>query len=303
MMGGDYSDLYNGSIPEALTVRNHWICWREERRNGKATKVPVDPATGGYASIRDPDTWDSFTAARDGIEDVDAEGIGYVFTKEDDFVGVDLDGCRDPETGEIAAWAQDIIDRLDSYTEVSPSGTGYHVIVQGTLPDGRRRHGDVEIYEDGRFFTMTGNHLEDSPTTVTDRSAELVKVYHEYVDDTGDGSSDSTRSRSLQYGDPGGTDDQALIEQACTAANGDKFEQLWNGDTTGYESHSEADMALCCYLAFWTGGNTSRMDDLFRQSDIMREKWDAVHYADGSTYGEKTIERAIDLTSDRYDRR
>jgi primase-polymerase (primpol)-like protein len=94
--------------------------------------------------------------------------------------------------------------------------------------------------------------------------------------------------------------DQELIQQACNAANGETFEQLWNGDTTGYESHSEADMALCCYLAFWTGGNTSYMDDLFRQSGLMRDKWDTVHYADGSTYGEKTIERAVLLTNDFY---
>jgi len=293
-------NLPYASLPDTLITRDQWICWREETRYGKATKIPVDPVTGSYASTRDPETWDSFTAARDGIEDVDAEGIGYVFTKEDDFVGVDLDGCRDPETGEIAAWAQDIIDRLDSYTEVSPSGTGYHVIVQGTLPEGRRRHREVEMYEDGRFFTMTGNHLDDSPTTVTDRSAELVEVYREYVGDIGDGSSDGAKSRSPQHGGPGETDDQELIEQACTAANGEKFEQLWNGDTSGYESHSEADMALCCYLAFWTGGNLSRMDDLFRQSGLMRDKWDTVHYADGSTYGEKTIERAVTITNDFY---
>lgn len=289
-------------IPADLMKHEKWVWWREEMRDGKVTKIPIDPATGGYASTRDPETWESFTAARNGVEDVDAEGIGYVFTEDDDFVGVDLDGCRDPATGETATWAQDIIDRLDSYTEISPSGTGYHVIIQGTLPDGRRRHNGVEMYEDGRFFTMTGNLLKDSPTTVTDRSAELVDVYREYLHDPGKPSSDGARSRSPQYGGPGEPDDQALIEQACTAANGDKFDRLWNGDTTGYESHSEADMALCCYLAFWTGGNPSRMDDLFRKSGLMRDKWDTVHYADGSTYGEKTIDRAIDLTSDRYDR-
>lgn len=223
-----------------------------------------------------------------------------MFTEEDSFVGVDLDGCRDPETGKTAAWAQDIIDRLDSYTEVSPSRTGYHVIARGSLPEGRRRNGAIEMYEEGRFFTVTGNHVDGTPIAVPDRSTEVAEVYREYLEDPEESCRDRPSSRSSASGGSGVAADQELIEQACNAANGDIFEQLWNGDATGYESHSEADMALCCYLAFWTGGNTSRMDDLFRQSGLMREKWDTVHYADGSTYGEKTIERAVALTDDFY---
>jgi len=96
-------------------------------------------------------------------------------------------------------------------------------------------------------------------------------------------------------------DDDDLLEKARTASNGEKFEQLWNGNTVGYDSHSEADMALCCLLAFWTGGDPMQMDHLFRQSGLHREKWDEVHYADGSTYGKKTIERAIATTSEFYD--
>jgi len=92
-----------------------------------------------------------------------------------------------------------------------------------------------------------------------------------------------------------------LIEKARNASNGEKFERLWNGNTVGYDSQSEADMALCCLLAFWTGGDQTQMEHLFRQSGLLREKWDEVHYADGSTYGEKTIERAIAITSEFYD--
>ena len=85
------------------------------------------------------------------------------------------------------------------------------------------------------------------------------------------------------------------------ASNGAKFERLWKGNTGGYDSQSEADMALCNLLAFWTGGDQTRIDELFRQSGLLREKWDEVHYADGSTYGEKTIERAVQNTSAFYD--
>jgi len=91
------------------------------------------------------------------------------------------------------------------------------------------------------------------------------------------------------------------LEKARNASNGEKFQRLWNGQTRGYESHSEADLALCSLLAFWTGGDRSRIDRLFRQSGLMREKWDEVHYADGSRYGEKTIERAIAGVSEYYD--
>jgi primase-polymerase (primpol)-like protein len=96
-------------------------------------------------------------------------------------------------------------------------------------------------------------------------------------------------------------EDGDLLQKAKTAANGEKFEQLWRGSTSGYESHSEADMALCSLLAFWTGGDERQVDRLFRDSGLMREKWDEVHFADGSTYGEKTIERAIAGTSEFYE--
>ena len=96
-------------------------------------------------------------------------------------------------------------------------------------------------------------------------------------------------------------EDEDLLEKATSASNGEKFERLWNGNTAGYDSQSEADMALCCLLAFWTGGDRTQMDQLFRQSGLLREKCDEVHYADGSTYGEKTIERAITTTSEFYD--
>jgi primase-polymerase (primpol)-like protein len=96
-------------------------------------------------------------------------------------------------------------------------------------------------------------------------------------------------------------DDGVVVEKARSAANGAKFGALYRGSTSGYESQSEADMALCSLLAFWTGGDARQMDRLFRASGLMRGKWDEQHYADGSTYGEKTIERAIAGTSEFYE--
>ena len=298
------------TIPETLHERDQWVCWREEERDGKPTKIPVTPGAGGFASSTESETWASFEAALEYTETEHADGVGFVFTDDDPIVGVDLDDCRDPETGDVDDAALDIIKRLDSYTEVSPSGTGYHVLIRGELPEGRNRRGSVELYDTARFFTVTGDHVERTPTRVARRQDALVAIHREYVQDT----ERDTASESEHHG---GADDESpttdaadvdvdlededLLEKARNASNGEKFERLWNGNTVGYDSQSEADMALCCLLAFWTGGDRTQMDHLFRQSGLLREKWDEVHYADGSTYGEKTIERAIATTSEFYD--
>lgn len=290
------------SLPATLLEREQWVCWRETDRDGKPTKVPVTPGTGAFASTTDPETWGGFEAALAYAEEPNVDGIGFVFTADDPLVGLDLDDCRDPETNALDDRARDIVDRLDSYTEVSPSGTGVHVLLTGSLPEGRNRRGDVELYETARFFTVTGNHIAETPTHVAIRQDALTAIHREYVQPSSDARSDSESTQSGHDEDTTlDLSDDELLSKALNASNGAKFERLWNGDTTGYDSHSEADMALCCLLAFWTGGDRTRMDRLFRRSDLDRPKWDDVHYADGSTYGEKTIERAIETTSEYYD--
>jgi len=302
-------------IPGSLCEYDQWVCWREQTRGEKQTKVPVNPHTGRFASATDEETWGSFETAREYAVDGSAEGLGFVFCDDDPFVGVDLDDARDPETGTPTDWATDIIDSLNSFTEISPSGTGYHVLIEGDLPPGRNRRGDVELYETARFFTVTANHVETTPAEILERTDALAGVYADHVaeeetlekekstdlddgdreldvDELSDDEDSSTTNESLS--------DEELLVRARAASNSAKFEQLWRGDTHGYDSQSEADMALACLLAFWTGGDTHRMDRLFRRSGLMREKWDAVHYADGSTYGETTIERACNVTSEYF---
>jgi primase-polymerase (primpol)-like protein len=294
-------------LPEALTTREQWLCWRSETRDGKPTKIPIDPTTGAYASTTDPSTWSDFETARDRAATTsDIAGLGFVFTDEDPIVGVDLDDCRIPETGNTREWATNIIDRLDSFTEISPSGTGYHILVEGSLPEGRNRNDDLELYETARFFTVTGDHVDGTPRTVEPRTAELEAVYDDHLRE----GSDADRSSGVrtpetendrQSRPTASLPDEELLDRAKQAANGEKFARLWRGSTAGYESHSEADMALCSLLAFWTGGDAGQMDRLFRDSGLMRDKWDERHFADGSTYGEKTIERAIAGTNEFYD--
>ncbi|RDZ51306.1 hypothetical protein C5C07_17050 [Haloferax sp. Atlit-4N] len=294
------------NLPTELVERDQWVCWRSEKRDGKKTKIPVVPGEGSFASSTDPETWSDFETVRSFVKANRADGIGFVFTKEDPIVGVDLDDCRDPETGDVDDDAQDIIDRLDSYTEVSPSGTGYHVLINGDLPEGRNRRGHIELYDTARFFTVTGDRVDNTPGQVKRRQDALEAIHREYVqlhsEEEKPERDEHTRVREVAKTTPEvDLEDNELLKKAKNASNGPKFERLWNGNTAGYDSNSEADMALCCLLAFWTGGDTTQIDTLFRQSGLLREKWDEVHYADGSTYGEKTIERAIEATSEYYD--
>jgi hypothetical protein len=189
---------------------------------------------------------------------------------------VDLDGCLNPEAGEIEGWAQEIMQELDSYTEISPSGKGVHVLVRATLPEGRNRKGRFEAYDRGRYFTVTGKHLAGSPQTIESRQEELRAVLRRMFGEE----STNGHTKPVAAPEPLRKDltDSEVIQKALAASNGARFCRLWNGDTSGYASHSEADLALCGMLAFWTGGDATRIDTLFRQSGLYREKWNRKDY-------------------------
>lgn len=168
-------------MPNTLVETDQWLCWREAERDGKQTKVPITPGSGEFGSATDDQTWTDFATASEYATTGDVDGLGFVFTDDDPFVGIDLDDCREPATNTIDKDAQDIIARLDSYTEISPSGTGFHVLIKGDLPEGRNRKGTVEMYDSARFFTVTGDHVEESPTHVARRQDALVAIHREYV--------------------------------------------------------------------------------------------------------------------------
>ncbi len=290
-----------GQVPPSLLERAQWIVWRTERRDGKRTKVPLDPSTKRCASVDEPSQWVDYQTAHQSRHVDAVDGLGFVFTDSDPFVGVDLDDCRNPITGELSPLAHDITTTLDSYAEVSPSCLGVHVLAKGDLPGTRRRRGSLEVYDDARFFTVTGRHLDHTPQTIRESSDALVQIHEQYLsrDDTTDQRDEQVAVSGTQnlgdVGDVDGSSDAvaAVVARARNAANGAKFDTLWRGDTSGYPSQSEADMALACLLAYWTNQNPALVDACFRKSELMREKWDTVHYADGSTYGERTIERAL----------
>ena len=275
------------AIPQELRDLPQWVIWRLVQRAGnpKPTKVPIDPRTGNAASSIDPVTWASFDVALAVFLSGNGDGIGFVFTINDPYIGIDLDNCQD-DAGQLISWAQDIVTRIDSYTEVSPSGRGLHIIIRGSLPGKGRRKGSIEMYSEGRYFTMTGALFQSETSVIADRSEILVAIHQEIFDEVGNQQTNqqATASRSNIESD----DD--LIDKAIGAKNGAKFQRLWQGDWSDYGSQSEADLALCNHLHYWTGGDTERMDRLFRQSGLMRPKWEEQHGAD--TYGHMTIAKA-----------
>src|SRR5918994_1425800 len=165
-------------VADTLDMRDlrQWLCWRKEERDGKPTKVPYSPTTGQRASSTDSDTWSGYQEAVRACKEHGYGGIGFGFPVEDEPCGVDLDGCLNSETGEMESWAQEIVEGLDSYTEISPSGTGVHILLRATLPEGRNRKGRFEAYDRGRYFTVSGKHLAGTPQTIEERQEKLQDV-------------------------------------------------------------------------------------------------------------------------------
>ena len=147
------------SVPHELKQRPQWVLWLSETRDGKPTKVPYSAVTDSRAACDRPETWTTFEHARLRFNKGGYDGLGFVFPGEDPYVGVDLDKCRDPSSGLIEPWAQDVVSRLCTYTEFSPSQTGLHLILQGQVPPDGNRKDRLEIYDRGRYFTMTGAHV------------------------------------------------------------------------------------------------------------------------------------------------
>jgi putative DNA primase/helicase len=147
------------NIPDEMKTYAHWVVFEvQPKPNGKLDKIPYNPTTGVKASHSDSRTWVTFDKAWAAFELGEWDGIGFVFSSGDPFVGIDFDACRNPDTGEIDPEVQAALDSLDGYAEVSLSGTGVHAIVRAKI-EKPRRGGGVEIYECKRFFVMTGKAL------------------------------------------------------------------------------------------------------------------------------------------------
>jgi len=292
----DQQQLVN--LPAELMIRPQWVGWKSQfsQEKQKYTKPPFNPSSGRYAATDKPDTWSSIQDAIDAVPDFDFDGIGFVLTAADPHAGIDLDDCV--LDGVISPEAQAIIDEANSYTEFSPSETGVHILGNGRIPAGVKRD-NTELYSSGRYFTATGNRVPGTPEELNDIQPVLDRLYAELT-----GEEATAQQEPLPVAIDSSLDDQQLLDLARNAANGDKFSRLMDGDTGDYPSQSEADLGLCSMLAFYSQRDPEQMDRLFRQSGLMRDKWDKVHTrkgGQGKTYGDMTIDKAIELTSEVYE--
>lgn len=269
------------NIPSELKKLSQWVCWTN------SDKVPKNPKTGNNAQSNNPDTWASFEDAVAGCEKYGFDGLGFMFANG--YFGVDLDHCLDN-----VDFCDEFVETLQSYAEISRSGSGIHIICRGSLPDGARRKGNVEMYSSGRYFICTGNLYNPNYAQVNE-CTETIKVLHtKYLP------SEAPRMDAQRYTQEVDLDDQAVIDKARACKSGYLFNMLYSGNWQGaYTSQSEADLALCNQLAFWTRKDEAQMDRLFRTSGLMRDKWDKKR--GGQSYGAMTIAKAIANTVDVYE--
>lgn len=271
-------DLYT-SVPLELKALPQWVVHDSK-------KIPYNPKTLKRAKAGRPETWGAFDEAVDRLQ-APYVGIGFELNGQG-IIGIDIDHCVDKETGEASPFAKEIIDYLDSYTEYSPSGTGIHIFCIGEMPSNGRKRSDLglEMYRSQRYLTVTGNpYGKVKPLAMRYEQTNRLHEKYFYKGDVSDGEAESV-------GEVDAWADDAIIEKAGQAANGEQFQRLWFGKwAESYPSQSEADLALCSLLAYWTGNDKAQMDRIFRHSGLMRDKWDEKR---GSrTYGEITIETAI----------
>lgn len=283
-------------IPEILKNYTQWVCWKYMDVNGRKTKVPISPVTGKTAATNNPDTWSTYQEAK--IASILYNGIGFVFTESDPFVGIDIDHCIHPKgriddmhkNGWIDKEAYELIKLGGSYCEKSPSGTGLHIIGTGTLRDGikGRRHGNIEIYEASRYFTVTEQPILKEK--VNDIQL-LIDFLMEFKMDSCDLS--KTAPVSVTAEDTvKKSKDIALIKQLFKQKNGDTIRRLYNGEDVREGDKSVSDLVFCKLVNFRTKNNLAQTDRIFRMSKRMRPKWDTVHFSTGETYGERTLKRS-----------
>ena len=283
------------NIPAELTALDHWVLSRATwKAKGQKWDKPPLQISGRPARANDPHTWVSFKVAYFHYRLKKFDYLGYVPTEADGLVFLDLDCVVNPD-GTLGTWStelrshfsgdvpepSELVARLGSYAELSPSGSGIRIICRGSLPEGRRKIGGkgngcpdgLEMYAHAHYLTITGQRLPEAPATVTDCTEKLVALHAAVFG----------KAEAKLTTIPGPLpvtflDDLAVIEKASHSKGGDRFLRLWNGDASDYPSRSEADFALVGKLAFWCGPNPAQIERLMRQSGLVRPKWDRRHY-------------------------
>ena len=294
------------ALPDKIKEAGRFCCWRYEQRNDKQTKVPYHPITGERAKSNDPDSFTGFQEAVAALNNGSIDGLGIGMMNG--VCAIDLDHCID-DSGTYSLIAREIVDLMHSYTERSPSGKGLHILFEAKnfAYDTQRyyimNHAQgIEIYVAGvtnKYVTVTGDGCTQHG--FGDRSHELQLVLDKFMRRPEAHTPPQTYAgNAINAVNSSVLSDDELLKLAGRSKNGAAFQRLWSGDLMGYASHSEADMAFCSHLAFWTGKDAGQMDRLFRKSGLIRPKWDRAQ--SGTTYGAITIKQAIAYCTEVYQR-
>ncbi len=296
-----WRDLHE--LPDELRQLRQWVAWRLSANCGgsRAEKLPLNPHDGSNAKANDPRTWGTYSqavryASENGLVG-NAGGIGFEFAGG--YAGIDLDDVV-LSVGTLKPFADDVVRIMDSYTEFSPSGKGLHILfkLNTSLSEfGACRRNDtlgIEMYDCGRYFTITGR-VYGSAKPIAERTEQARNIYDKYLLQPRDNNAKKDLLHSferVEIYEPDVSSDDELLEKMFNSQHGAEIRALFGGDTSSYANDdSRADLALCSYLAFWTNNDTSRIDRLFRQSGLMRRKWDKKHGV--QTYGEMTISKSL----------
>ena len=300
-------------IPQEMKDLPNWVCWRFETSDGRKTKIPYNPKTGGRAKANDPTTWVTYEEAAQSLGRYD--GIGFQLS-ESPFVGIDMDHVL--TNGRANPQAQEVIEQFDTYTEISPSGSGIHCIVRADILGKGYRNDLLELYSQARYLTVTGNIYQrrEQIAECTDKVKSLIQAI--------DAEREAKRNAKKQAGRAAsptpakGADSHlpteriaqttrenaafcsipavdmtipAIIERIRHSKQAELFSRLFdNGDISAYESPSSADQALMNILPFHTGGNIPLMIEIFSQSALAkRDKWQ-----NRPDYQMRTAQAAID---------
>lgn len=289
------------NIPNELQSLKQWglfqKIWQPERN--KYTKIPHNALNGGAGKSNDPSTWVDFKTALEALKTYQMDGLAFFFANgyvglDIDHIGDELDKFRSGDYQENTV--SQAITMTKSYMEVSISGSGIHAIFKGKIPGTRRRKGNVEMYDSGRFFALTGNTIGQYQKEVNVVTTDVMKLmYHKYF-----GEDNVVTINNHNPIKPNDLDVDEVIKRAEMSRTGDRFKVFMNGGWEGfYPSQSEADLAFANDLAFWTGRDFNKMDQIFRSSNLFRPKYDEKHGK--TTYGVALLNKAINEAHETFD--
>ena len=260
---------------EELSKLAQWVLWRYEERKGNLTKIPYSPHTLGPASTTRKQTWSTLDKAVDAAvhSSKSFDGVGFVFTDEDPYVGIDLDKCVDKK-GNIQVWALEIIEALNSYTEYSPSGGGFHIFIKSKKPNSRCRVKRLEIYSTGRYFTFTGNRYEKTSEKIEVRQESFYKIFNKYLE------RDPEKPPPVEVSDLDLNESLDALKFTALLSNNPKFKKSWEHKRESSWSLSEYDVSLASFAAYagWSDNQIAALMISHRLNQGTTDKTKRVDY-------------------------